>query len=285
MCSTDIEYAGMISDIQTHGDVINSRIGQTRSLCDLRDVIFCGTPLVTARTVAWKKALLEMEWILSGNKKCPPILAETWWKDQLHESGFYVAGYGDQLRSYSGHFDQIDFLIDGIRNHGTSRRLVITTWNPCEMHEITSINGNPRTPTTCHGTVIQLFVRRDKLSMTMYQRSADMLLGVPHNWIQYWALLLWLASRSGLKPGSFRWIAGDAHIYQHESHVQAVNDIVFGVIGNLCNYNKYSNHEDSPQLKYIGCADKPFIAEDFIMTGTVIGPVTKARPKLMVEPA
>ena len=68
--------------------------------------------------------------------------------------------------------------------------------------------------TNCHGTVIQFFVKDNSLSMVMYQRSCDMVCGVPHNWVQYWAMLVWFARRTGLSVGDFTWIGGDVHVYE-----------------------------------------------------------------------
>jgi thymidylate synthase len=98
----------------------------------------------------------------------------------------------------------------------------MTVWNPAEMASISEVNENPNTPTTCHSTLIQCFVSPGGiLHMKHYQRSADMLLGVPHNWIQHWAFMLYLAHHTGLSVGSMYWILGDAHIYDEESHVLA----------------------------------------------------------------
>jgi thymidylate synthase len=104
-------------------------------------------------------------------------------------------------------------LISGIREHPFSRRNVITTWNAADMN-------CPDCPiTNCHGTVIQAFVDSWKqLHLVTYQRSADAVVGVPHNWFQYWAFLVWLASLTGKGVGSLTWVGGDVHLYDvHEA--------------------------------------------------------------------
>jgi thymidylate synthase len=111
--------------------------------------------------------------------------------------------------------DQVDRCINLLKTDPYSRRNVITTWIPQHVH-----NGLIN-PTNCHGTTIQAFVdTQDKVHLTMYQRSADMVLGVPHNFIQYWAFMLYLAKQAGYQPGSLLWVGGDCHIYpDHEDMV------------------------------------------------------------------
>lgn len=272
--NADTIYQDLIETVWSHGDNVESRNGPARSLIDLEQTTFTATPLVTLRKTAWKKAIREMEWFLSGNAKCPEELRD-WWQDQLNPAGDYLSGYGAQLRHFPAvpleGWDQIQALIAGICAHPTSRRLIATTWHPWEMSLITAINGNPRTPTTCHGTVIQAFVRNGELSLKTYQRSADLLLGVPHNWIQYWALLLWLSARCGLQPGKLLWCWGDAHIYQHPTHCEAVAAIL----------DAYTNDRPAPALEYRGDALDGFHADDFAMTGVIPRPVTTIRPALL----
>jgi thymidylate synthase len=217
---------------------------------------FSQFPLITARKTAWKKALREMEWFLSGNCVCPEELKD-WWKGQLSPTGSYFCGYGEQLRysgngedhpsgGYSlmvrdriengkllygavpsdGHFDQIAHLIHSLKHHPYSRRHVITTWDPEAMANITRINNNINTPTTCHLSFAQFQVTHDgKLDMISVQRSADVLLGLPHNWVQHWALLTWLAHHAGLKVGHYKWLGNDVHLYDVKSHIEAAHAI------------------------------------------------------------
>jgi len=187
MTLCDIEYREIIREIVHRGDFVESRNSPVKSLIDCRHIVFRETPLVTWRKTAWKKAIREMEWFMSGDSLCPDELRD-WWDGQLNRDGSYIGGYGDQLRSLSedhmvdSGFDQVRYLLEGLRDHKNSRRLVISTWNTKDMSEITSYNDNQKTPTNCHGSIIQCHVRDGKLHMTQYQRSADILLGVPHNW-------------------------------------------------------------------------------------------------------
>jgi thymidylate synthase len=185
-----------------------------------------------------------MEWFLSGDTKCPDELLD-WWDGQLSPLGRYEFGYTYQLKRYGGYHDQITTLIDGIIEHPHSRRHIITTWNPYEMDVITQLNQNTKTPTTCHNTISQFFVRGQNLYLTTYQRSADLLLGVPHNWIQTWALLLWVAYNTKYTPASMQWNFGDAHIYTEQSHLKVANDI------SQLREDEIKDHDAPLTLRYI----------------------------------
>ena len=273
MLLTDYLYKELVNDVMSRGDSLLTRNHLATSLIDAQPLIFYDAPLVTIRKTAWRKALLEMEWFLSGKAKCPPELADTWWKGQLSPDNSYRFGYGHQLRNYNGQFDQINTLIDGINNHPNSRRHVITTWNPAEMHEIQKVNQNTNTPTTCHTTIAQFFVRPSGLHMTSYQRSADLLLGVPHNWIQSWALLKWIAHRTKKQVATMRWVFGDVHIYAHESHIRTAEEIQLTPTPNYLQANPF-------RLIYTPTSDK-FLAADFHIEGTIPEPTALTKPELL----
>lgn len=273
-------YADLLKTILNDGDKMTTRNHETYSHIRLQPVVFDSFPLVTVRKTAWKKALLEMEWFLSGDSECPNELLD-WWDGQLDNENCLIDGYSWQFRrsiyiGYNGeyrHFDQFDqvaFIRNELKNHKNSRRLLMTTWNPGEMANITVANDNPNTPTCCHGVVIQFFVRNNKLHMTHYQRSADMLLGVPHNWVQYWAMLIYFAYHADLEIGSLQWLWGDAHIYNEESHTKTAYEII-------------EQAEDIDQdLKMIyNPTSEEFKASDFSIVGDIPKPAVITRPKLL----
>jgi len=272
MTPTNKIYRNLLRAILDKGEFITTRNGAVYRSFTLPSITFHTTPLVTVRKTAWRKAIREMEWFLTGDPLCPEELLD-WWGGQLNKENKYLAGYGEQLRKFLGtdsEFDQISHLIDGLRSHPFSRRHVITTWNPLDMATITKINNNEKTPTCCHTTIAQFFVSPGNLlSLHSYQRSADMLLGVPHNWIQSWALLLWVAAKTGYVADRLMWTFGDAHVYTEESHIKAANQIVASK----------ETLEDSLRLEYVG--NGLFKAADFEMIGKIPSPVTSIRPKML----
>lgn len=271
----DYHYRSLIEQVLNYGDLIETRNHAAYSLISTDTIIFVETPLVTLRKTAWRKALREMEWFLSGDAKCPDELLD-WWNGQLSPDGKYHRGYGEQLRNWprtsTTGFDQIQNLIAGIKNHPYSRRHVITTWNPYEMSIITQLNSNLRTPSCCHATIIQYFVRNSMLSARTYQRSCDLLLGSIHNWIQHWALLLWLANQTQLEVGCLIWDFGDLHIYREDSHLEVADSI-------LNETEESIGMRSNPRLVYCGSGD--FKANDFELIGDVDTPVSMIRPKLL----
>lgn len=158
----------------------------------------------------------------------------------------------------------------------------MTTWNPGDMASITESNNNPNTPTCCHGSMVQFFVTDGTLHMFHYQRSADLLLGLPHNLVQYWALLTYFAHHSRLKVGTIQYTIGDAHIYQDESHLQAISEMEDAP------WDGFRFDAEDPKLtleyNYSGQLDDfgtpAFLASDFSVAGEIPKPVSTTRPKL-----
>ena len=271
------KYVCILKEIINAGDLVTTRNHEVYSSFNLPNVTFTTTPLVTLRKTAWKKALREMEWFLSGNTKCPDELLD-WWDGQLDISGDLLDGYGGQLRTSTfydwkvadrNNFDQVKFIQDALKNNPNSRRLLMTTWNAGEMANITEANDNPNTPTCCHSIIVQFFVRNGRLSMKSYQRSADMLLGVPHNWIQSWAMLMWFAHHAGLKVGSMTWMWGDAHIYNEPSHVDTAETMI-----------RFYTGMDEVKMVYTPTSTD-FKASDFTIEGDIPDPIVTTRPKLL----
>lgn len=121
--------------------------------------------------------------------------------------------------------------------------------------------------------MVHFFVRDNSLFMTHYQRSADMLLGLPHNFLAYWALLLYFSYHANLNIGALRYIIGDAHIYCEPSHIDAVKEII--------RYDLSKRLLSPPSLVYNGNGDCRFKASDFEIVGEIPEPVTTIRPKLL----
>jgi thymidylate synthase len=250
---------------------------------------FYEVPLVTLKKTAWKTALKEMEWFLSGNPTCPEgILRDKWWKGQLDEQHRYINGYPTQLRNSTffdskgefQSFDQIKYLLESLRNHPYSRRHVISAWNSGEMANITQENNNPMVPTTCHMTLLQCFVSNDKkLSMVVYNRSQDILLGMPHNWIQHWALGLYLAHFSNLTFDSLTEIQGDLHIYNEPSHIACVDALLDHLLPSDQRASISLKMEYSPKLGEDDLGTPKFRADDFTIIGDIPEPIENFKIK------
>ncbi len=272
-------YQDILATVLNDGDILETRNHRCYSVTYGLQTVFTSFPLVSLRRTAWKKAIKEMEWFMSGDPKCPEELKD-WWEGQLNPNGEYINGYGMQMRHCGPNdFDQVGAILDALLLHPNSRRLVMTTWNPEEMYNITQTNQNLKCPTNCHGSLTQLFVRNKTLSMQSYARSQDLLLGTPHNWVQYWALLLYFAYHANLAVGSLTWIFGDAHIYDDSSHLDCVEAIQ--------NFKRFNWEFETPQLRYdfSGSYDPvlktpEFKTSDFVLIGKVPEPVTTLRPKL-----
>lgn len=161
----------------------------------------------------------------------------------------YTPNTESTLYRYKLMIDQVGDLIDGIKNHPYSRRHAITTWIPQHV-QMGLVN-----PTNCHGTIIQTFVdTANALHLVTYQRSADVVCGLPHNLIQYWAFLMWLAHRAGRGVGSLTWIGGDVHLY----------DVHTGVAEAIVKAMLETDPVETPQLVYTPTTEE-FRADDFTL--------------------
>jgi thymidylate synthase len=189
---------------------------------DLND----GFPMVTTKKLPWGAIVHELLWFLSGSTNTAYLRANrvTIWDEWADAQGELGPVYGKQWRRWQrpdgGMVDQIVNLITGIRkviddpNASEARRLLLSAWNPGDMPD-------PKVPTGCH-TFAQFNVTESRLSCQMYQRSADLFLGVPFNIASYALLTHLLAKVTGLGVGDYIHTFGDAHIY--ENHFAQVDE-------------------------------------------------------------
>ena len=247
--NVDRIFAELLGQIVISGDEIATRNSVTKRYCN-QMATFTSTPLISVRKTAWKNAIREFEWFLSGSNNINDLhpSVRPWWQPWADDSGLIANNYSIQFCDFAGHhsrINQIEALKDGIKNHPNSRRNIITTWNTADMlHSTTPI-------TNCHNSLTQAFVKPDNsLHLTTYQRSSDMVLGVPHNFIQMWAFLQYLASSTGREVGSLTWIGGDCHVY--ESHLDMAEKIRTADLSEI----------KTPNLIYTPTSDQ-FKADDF----------------------
>ena len=177
-----------------------------------------GFPLLTTKKLHLKSIIYEMLWFLQGNTNVKYLQDHgvRIWNEWADENGELGPVYGHQWRSWpdynGGVIDQISNVVEQIKKNPDSRRLIVSAWN---VAEVDSMALPP-----CH-TLFQFYVADGKLSLQLYQRSADTFLGVPFNIASYALLLQMMAQVTGLKPGEFVHTTGDTHVYtNHLEQVQ-----------------------------------------------------------------
>ena len=176
-----------------------------------------GFPLLTTKKLHLKSIIYELLWFLRGDTNVHYLQEHgvRIWNEWADENGELGHIYGYQWRSWhdyeGGTIDQIQRAVDDIRNHPDSRRIVVSAWN---VGDLDNMNLPP-----CH-MFFQFYVADGRLSLQMYQRSADTFLGVPFNIASYALLLQMMAQVTGLKPGDFVHTTGDTHIYRN--HLEQV---------------------------------------------------------------
>ncbi len=190
-------------------------------------------PLLTLRPIYWKGAAFELEWMLSGSTKISDIDLSIvhWWQPFAREEVDMLTGdismqddlgpiYGKKMVSASGGWDYAR-VIKEIKESPYSRRLLTTTWGS-DIEEASL--------PCCHGTVVQFFVKKSqgeekgRLNMIHFQRSCDVILGLPMNMIQYATILKLVADATGHDAGTIKWTIGDAHIYGN--HIDAAETMM-----------------------------------------------------------
>lgn len=177
-----------------------------------------GFPLLTTKKLHTRSIIHELLWFLKGETNIKYLKGNnvSIWNEWADENGNLGPVYGYQWRSWptadGRHIDQISELIEMIKTKPDSRRLIVSAWNVGEIEKMAL--------PPCH-TIFQFYVAGGKLSCQLYQRSADIFLGVPFNIASYALLTLMVAQVTGLKPGDFVHTFGDAHIYLN--HLDQVN--------------------------------------------------------------
>lgn len=206
-------YENLMRHVLAQGTVKTDRTGTgTRSVFghQLRFDLSLGFPLITTKKVHWKSIAIELLWFLRGESNVRWLQAQgvTIWDEWADAQGDLGPVYGVQWRSWpdsqGGRIDQIAKLVDGIRRNPDSRRHIVSAWNPAEVDHMAL--------PPCHA-LFQFYVADGKLSCQLYQRSADIFLGVPFNIASYALLTHMVAQQCDLQVGDFVWTGGDCHLY------------------------------------------------------------------------
>ncbi len=214
-------YEDLLRDVLATGTPKRDRTGTgTMSVFgrQLRYDLQAGFPLITTKKVHVRSIVGELLWFLRGdtNVRWLQDRGVSIWNEWADADGELGPVYGYQWRSWPApdgrHIDQIARVIDSIKNHPDSRRHIVSAWNPALIDEMAL--------PPCHA-LFQFYVADGALSCQLYQRSADLFLGVPFNIASYALLTHMIAAQTGLHVGEFVWTGGDCHIYSnHMEQVQ-----------------------------------------------------------------
>jgi thymidylate synthase len=209
------EYHRLIKLVLDEGKARNDRTGTgtigvfgAQARFDLREIF----PLVTTKKVHLRSIIHELLWFLRGDTNTAYLRQNgvTIWDEWADNLGDLGRIYGAQWRSWRGvegrTVDQIDAAVNLIRESPESRRIIVSAWNPAELGEMAL--------PPCH-VLFQFYVQEGELSCQLYQRSADLFLGVPFNIASYALLTLMVAQVCGLRPGEFIHTFGDLHLYRN----------------------------------------------------------------------
>ena len=207
------QYLDLLQHIRTNGIMKSDRTGTgTQSIFgyQMRFDLSEGFPLLTTKKVHLKSIIHELLWFIAGdtNVKYLQDHGVTIWDEWADENGDLGPVYGHQWRSWptpdGGTIDQLSNVINQIKNNPDSRRMIVSAWNVAEVEKMAL--------PPCH-SLFQFYVADGKLSCQLYQRSADVFLGVPFNIASYALLTMMIAQVCGLQPGEFVHTTGDTHIY------------------------------------------------------------------------
>ncbi|MEM7026619.1 MAG: thymidylate synthase [Pseudomonadota bacterium] len=215
------QYLDLLSHIKQHGTEKSDRTGTgTLSVFgyQMRFDLAAGFPLVTTKQCHLKSIIYELLWFLQGNTNIQYLNEHgvSIWDEWADERGDLGPVYGAQWRSWQGSnksIDQITHVIEQIKTNPDSRRLIVSAWNVGEIEKMALA--------PCHA-FFQFYVNDGNLSCQLYQRSADVFLGVPFNIASYALLTMMIAQVTDLKPGDFVHTLGDAHLYLN--HLEQVDE-------------------------------------------------------------
>jgi thymidylate synthase len=207
------QYLDLLRAIKEHGVRKGDRTGTgTLSLFgyQMRFDLDAGFPALTTKKLHLRSIIHELLWFLKGDTNIQYLRDNdvTIWDEWADEKGDLGPVYGAQWRTWrtadGRQIDQIQRALDMIRNEPNSRRIIVSAWNVGELEEMALA--------PCHA-LFQFHVAQGRLSCQLYQRSADVFLGVPFNIASYALLLHMMAQQTGLKPGELVWTGGDCHLY------------------------------------------------------------------------
>lgn len=258
------QYLDLMDRVLTSGAEQMDRTGTgTLSVfgAQMRFDLAQGFPVLTTKKLHLRSIIIELLWFLRGDTNVRWLQDQrvSIWNEWADEAGELGPVYGKQWRDWETadgrHIDQIQELIDQIRAQPASRRQIVSAWNPGDLHAMALA--------PCH-CLFQTHVANGKLSLQLYQRSADIFLGVPFNIASYALLTHMLAQQCGLQVGEFVWTGGDCHLYSN--HLEQARTQLVRTPGPL------------PRLEIVRTppAIDAYAYEDFVLHGYEAQPHIKA---------
>jgi thymidylate synthase len=258
------QYLDLMQRALDYGAIQTDRTGVgTRSVFghQMRFDLAQGFPVLTTKKLHLKSIIVELLWFLRGdtNVRWLQERGVSIWNEWADDAGELGPVYGKQWRDWTTadgrHIDQIAELVATIRRDPASRRQIVTAWNPGELHAMAL--------SPCH-CLFQTHVANGRLSLQLYQRSADIFLGVPFNIASYALLTHMLAQQCDLEVGEFIWTGGDCHLY--ENHLEQAREQLSRTPGPL------------PRLEIVRRPDSidAYEYEDFVLHDYVAQPHIKA---------
>jgi thymidylate synthase len=218
----DQQYEDLLRHVLVNGEHKADRTGTgTRSVFghQMRFDLQQGFPLITTKRVHFRSVAVELLWFLRGERNIKWLKENgvSIWDEWADEEGDLGPVYGAQWRSWTtpdgGSIDQISQVIDLLHTNPDSRRMIVSAWNVADVPDMAL--------PPCHA-MFQFYVAGGRLSCQLYQRSADLFLGVPFNIASYALLVHLVAAQTGLAVGDFIWTGGDCHIY--DNHIEQVSE-------------------------------------------------------------
>jgi len=262
------QYLDLLARVLDEGDYRLERTGVgARSIfgAQMRFDLRRGFPLLTTKKLHTKSIVHELLWFLAGDTNIRYLKENgvSIWDQWADEKGDLGPVYGRQWRSWAAPdgrtIDQISWVIDEIKSNPSSRRLVVSAWNPADLGQMALA--------PCH-CLFQFFVSGSRLSCQLYQRSGDVFLGVPFNIASYALLTAMTAQVCGLKPGAFVHTLGDAHLY--ENHVDQAREQLERTPGPLPQLRLNRDVKDIFAFRYEDIAFENYVAQPHIKAAVAV---------------
>ncbi len=210
----EISYQDSLKNVLFSGDKSTDRTGVGTTRLQHAYFEWQGMACMRMKKLFPKKAMFEILWMMMGKNDIKSLKEKkiNYWDSWVREDGTFGRIYGPQMRNFNNNFDQLQYVVDLIKNEPDSRRMIISLWNPSDLED--------QALPPCH-CFYQFTCVNDILHLHVYQRSADAFLGVPYNFVMSSTMLDLIANYTGKETGKVHYTCADFHIY--DNHIEAVD--------------------------------------------------------------